>query len=112
MVFNSLTFLVFFAVLLALHYLPFLSWKAKKVNLLVASYVFYAAWNPPFILLLWASTIVDWFIARGIYAARDRSRAATRKRAARSSTRSAPSGRPRASRWAGSSPSRASPRPR
>ena len=78
MVFNSLTFLVFFAVLLVLHHLPFLSWRAKKVNLLVASYVFYAAWNPPFILLLWASTIVDWFIARGIYAHRDSSRAVRR----------------------------------
>ena len=58
MVFNSLTFLVFFAVLLVLHRLPF-SWTTKKVNLLLASYVFYAAWNPPFILLLWASTVVD-----------------------------------------------------
>jgi alginate O-acetyltransferase complex protein AlgI len=77
-VFNSLTFLVFFAVLLVLHHLPFLSWKAKKVNLLVASYIFYAAWNPPFVLLLWASTIVDWFIARGIWASRDRSRAVRR----------------------------------
>jgi alginate O-acetyltransferase complex protein AlgI len=77
-VFNSLTFLVFFAVLLALHHLPFLSWTAKKVNLLVASYVFYAAWNPPFILLLWASTVVDWYIARGIWASRDRSRAVRR----------------------------------
>jgi alginate O-acetyltransferase complex protein AlgI len=76
-VFNSLTFLVFFAVLLVLHRLPF-SWTTKKVNLLIASYVFYAAWNPPFILLLWASTIVDWFIARGIYAARDKSRATRR----------------------------------
>jgi len=73
-VFNSLTFIVFFAVLLLLHRLPF-SWTTKKVNLLIASYIFYAAWNPPFILLLWASTIVDWFIARGIYAARDKSRA-------------------------------------
>jgi len=77
-VFNSLTFLVFFVVLLVLHHLPFLSWRAKKVNLLIASYVFYAAWNPPFILLLWASTIVDWFIARGIYGARDKSRAVRR----------------------------------
>jgi alginate O-acetyltransferase complex protein AlgI len=70
-VFNSLTFLVFFAVVLLLHRLP-LSWTTKKFNLLVASYVFYAAWNPPFVLLLWISTIVDWFIARGIYAARDK----------------------------------------
>jgi alginate O-acetyltransferase complex protein AlgI len=73
-VFNSLTFIVFFVVVLLAHRLP-LSWTTKKVNLLVASYVFYAAWNPPFVLLLWASTIVDWFIARGIYRARDKSRA-------------------------------------
>jgi alginate O-acetyltransferase complex protein AlgI len=65
-------------VLLVLHHLPFLSWTAKKFNLLVASYIFYAAWNPPFILLLWASTIVDWYIARGIYASRGRSRAVRR----------------------------------
>jgi alginate O-acetyltransferase complex protein AlgI len=73
-VFNSLTFLVFFALVLALHRLP-LPWTAKKVNLLVASYVFYAAWNPPFVVLLWISTLVDWYIARGIYAARDKGRA-------------------------------------
>ena len=42
------------------------AWTTKKVNLLIASYVFYAAWNPPFILLLWISTVVDWCIARGI----------------------------------------------
>jgi alginate O-acetyltransferase complex protein AlgI len=26
--------------------------------------VFYAAWNPPFIILLWISTIVDWYAAQ------------------------------------------------
>ena len=55
MLFNSLTFVVFFAVVLALYrLLP--TWPAKKVLLLVASYVFYGAWNPPFILLLLFST--------------------------------------------------------
>ena len=63
MVFNSLTFLVFFALVLALHNLP-LRWKVKKANLLFASYLFYAAWNPPFVILIWISTIVDWFAAR------------------------------------------------
>jgi alginate O-acetyltransferase complex protein AlgI len=77
LVFNSLTFIVFFAIVFALHRLP-LPWTAKKFNLLIASYVFYAAWNPPFILLLWGSTIVDWYIARGIYASRDKSRAVRR----------------------------------
>lgn len=62
MVFNSLTFVVFFALVLALHAMPF-SWTTKKVNLLLASYLFYAAWNPPFVLLLWISTAVDWWAA-------------------------------------------------
>src|SRR5882762_3841827 len=66
MVFNSYTFIAFFMVMLVLHNLP-LTWKAKKINLLLASYVFYAAWNPPFILLLWLSTVVDFFVGRALY---------------------------------------------
>ncbi len=73
MLFNSLTFVVFFAVVLILHNLPF-AWRVKKINLLLASYLFYAAWNPPFVLLLWLSTLVDWFAARAIYGERRRSR--------------------------------------
>ena len=52
MIFNSLTFLVFFAIVMALHYAPFFSWHQKKINLMIASYLFYAAWNPPFVILL------------------------------------------------------------
>jgi len=66
MVFNSYTFIAFFIVMLILHHLPF-TWKTKKINLLLASYVFYAAWNPPFILLLWLSTVVDFFVGRALY---------------------------------------------
>jgi alginate O-acetyltransferase complex protein AlgI len=66
MVFNSLTFVAFFIVMLILHNLPF-SWKVKKINLLLASYIFYAAWNPPFILLLWLATVVDYFVGRALY---------------------------------------------
>jgi alginate O-acetyltransferase complex protein AlgI len=62
MLFNSLTFLVFFAIVLAVHHLP-IKWNIKKTNLLLASYIFYAAWNPPFVILLWISTIVDYFAA-------------------------------------------------
>ena len=65
MLFNSLTFLVFFACVLVLHHLPF-AWRVKKFNLVVASYVFYAAWNPPFVILLWVSTCVAWLAAKGI----------------------------------------------
>ncbi|NOR21003.1 MAG: MBOAT family protein, partial [Xanthomonadales bacterium] len=66
MLFNSLTFIVFFAVVLALHYAPF-SWRVKKSNLLIGSYIFYAAWNPPFVILLWISTVVDWVVANKIH---------------------------------------------
>ena len=66
MVFNSYVFIAFFIIMLILHNLPF-SWKVKKINLLLASYIFYAAWNPPFILLLWLSTVVDYFVGRALY---------------------------------------------
>ncbi len=66
MIFNSYTFIVFFLIILFLHNLPF-SWKTKKVNLLIASYIFYAAWNPPFILLLWLSTFIDFFVGKALY---------------------------------------------
>lgn len=63
MVFNSLAFLVFFALVLVLNAMPF-SWRVRKINLLIASYLFYMAWNPPFVILLWISTVVDWFAAQ------------------------------------------------
>jgi hypothetical protein len=47
--FNSLTFVVFFALVLG-GYWTLRSWGARKNLLLVASYVFYGAWNPPFVL--------------------------------------------------------------
>jgi alginate O-acetyltransferase complex protein AlgI len=66
LLFNSLTFVAFFAIVVALHQGPW-SWTAKKSTLLVASYLFYAAWNPPFVILLWISTVVDWLVARRMH---------------------------------------------
>ena len=66
MLFNSLTFLVFFVIVIAVHYSP-LPWRARKVFLLFASYVFYGAWNPPFVILLWLSTVLDWYVAKYMY---------------------------------------------
>jgi len=60
MLFNTLGFLVFLIVVLILYYLTPLSWKQKKVMLLLASYIFYGLWNPPLIILLWISTMIDW----------------------------------------------------
>jgi alginate O-acetyltransferase complex protein AlgI len=64
--FNSLTFLVFFAIVLAIHYSP-APWTFKKVSLLLASYLFYAAWSPPFVILLLLSTLIDWWVAGWLY---------------------------------------------
>jgi alginate O-acetyltransferase complex protein AlgI len=71
MVFNSLSFLIFFAVVLLFHNLvP--SWKVRKKGLLFFSYLFYAAWNPPFVILLWISTAVDWVAGKKIINAKTR----------------------------------------
>jgi alginate O-acetyltransferase complex protein AlgI len=61
MLFNSYTFLAFFCAVLILHRMPF-SWRVKKINLVVASYFFYMAWNPPYVALLWISTMTDWWV--------------------------------------------------
>ncbi len=74
MLFNSLTFVVFFIIVVALHNAPFFSWRIKKFNLLIASYLFYAAWNPPFVILLWLSTLVDWNAAKWIHSATNETR--------------------------------------
>src|ERR1700728_1592626 len=58
MPFNSFTFVIFFAAVLVIHALP-LPWIVRKLNLLVASYLFYAAWDPRFVTLLVFSTTVN-----------------------------------------------------
>src|ERR1043166_6560529 len=68
MVFNSITFVAFFACVLVVHSLP-LRWTTRKINLLIASYLFYSAWNPPFVILLWVSTVVDWYAAQALVTA-------------------------------------------
>ncbi len=60
MLFNSLSFVVFLTIVLALYYLKIFNWTNKKRMLLLASYIFYGLWNPPLVILLWISTMVDW----------------------------------------------------
>ena len=65
MLFNSLTFVVFFVLVLGVYW-TLRSWEARKNVLLVASYLFYGAWNPPFALLLFATTALDFFLGARI----------------------------------------------
>ncbi len=66
MQFDSLTFVLFFITVILLYYAT-TSWTARKAVLLVASYIFYSAWNPFFIVLIAISTIVDWLVARRMF---------------------------------------------
>jgi alginate O-acetyltransferase complex protein AlgI len=68
MLFNSLTFVVFFIVVVSAYW-SLKSWNARKNLLLVASYIFYGAWNPPFALLLFATSALDFYLGARIAAA-------------------------------------------
>src|SRR6201987_3533985 len=71
MVFNSLPFVVFFFVVLILYWRIW-SWTAPKNLLVVASYILYGAWNPPFAALLFSTTAMDFWLGRQIGKAKDR----------------------------------------
>src|SRR5437762_1669871 len=66
MVFNSLTFLVFLAIVLVLYYR--LEHRGQNWMLVVASYVFYGWWNYRFLGLLLFSTLFDYACALKIEA--------------------------------------------
>jgi alginate O-acetyltransferase complex protein AlgI len=62
MVFNSLEFAAFFAVVYTLYRV--LPHRAQNWMLVAASYCFYAAWDWRFLGLLIGSTVVDYFVGR------------------------------------------------
>jgi alginate O-acetyltransferase complex protein AlgI len=65
MLFNSLTFVVFFAVVVTAYW-SMTSWAARKNLLVVASYTFYGAWSPPFAALLFSTTAMDFWLGARI----------------------------------------------
>jgi alginate O-acetyltransferase complex protein AlgI len=69
MTFNSVIFLVFLAMVLAVYYR--LNHRAQNYFLLVASYVFYGWWDPRFLGLLWFTSLFDYFCALWIERASD-----------------------------------------
>lgn len=65
MVYNSLTFLIFFVIVMAGYWcIP--SHRARLGWLLVASWLFYAAWYPAYLLLMLAATYFCYLAAIGI----------------------------------------------
>src|SRR6267143_378324 len=70
MLFNSLTFVVFFVVVVTAYW-SIRSWNARKKLRVTASYTFYRAWNPPFAALLFPTTAMDFWLGRQIATARN-----------------------------------------
>lgn len=65
MLFNSLSFLMFFPLTCVIYFLiPTLKWR--NLFLLCASYFFYMNWEPLYALLLLSSTLITYFAALGI----------------------------------------------
>jgi alginate O-acetyltransferase complex protein AlgI len=65
MLFCSQAFLLFFAAVFTLYWV--MPWQRARVWLLLAaSFYFYASWNHWLALLICVSTVIDYFLARGI----------------------------------------------
>ena len=69
MLFNSIVFLAFMAVVLLLY--PRLRHRAQNYFLLVASYTFYGYWDWRFLTLLAISTITDFVVGQKLHATDD-----------------------------------------
>lgn len=64
MTFNSIQYAIFLPVVLGLYWS--LRHRAQNVLLLVASYLFYGAWDWRFLSLLWISTVIDYVVGRAL----------------------------------------------
>lgn len=69
MIFNSYLFWAFFALVYAIYCV--LPYRRQNVLLLLASYVFYGAWDWRFLSLIWISTALDYFVALVVHSKSD-----------------------------------------
>ncbi len=70
MLFNSLHFALFFPIVVILYFA--INPKYRWILLLISSYYFYMSWNPVYILLILASTVIDYFVGLYVYNAKTR----------------------------------------
>lgn len=69
MLFNSFNFIVFFVLVTTLYFI--IPHKIRWVLLLIASYIFYMAWEPELIILIVFSTWINYIISHKIYKCKD-----------------------------------------
>ena len=72
MLFHGLTFAIFFIIVFILYIK--LSHKLQNRMLLIASYIFYGAWEWRYLGLLFISTLTDYFCALGIEKSQENSK--------------------------------------
>ncbi len=70
--FNSIAFLVFFPVVVGLYFA--LPYRWRWMWLLAASYFFYMYWRVEYALLIFGSTVVDFFVAQRMFATQDQAK--------------------------------------
>ncbi len=68
MLFNSLEFLIFFPIVVALYFL--LPYRFRWVLLLIASYYFYMCWNYKYVVLIFITTFINYLCGIGIHKTR------------------------------------------
>jgi D-alanyl-lipoteichoic acid acyltransferase DltB (MBOAT superfamily) len=74
MLFPTITFAIFFTIVITGHWLLLDRARPWRVFMLVASYVFYAWFDPRFVLLLQVSTILDYLVARAMVRTKEQRR--------------------------------------
>ena len=67
MLFNSVDYLIFFPVVVALYFALPVKWR--WLLLLIASYFFYMWWKVEYVILIMVTTIIDYFVALKISSA-------------------------------------------
>ena len=70
MVFNSIDYIIFLPTVIILTFL--VPNKFRWISLLISSYIFYMWWNPAYAVLIFASTIVDYFVGLNIHKTADK----------------------------------------
>jgi len=72
MLFNSFEYLIFLPAVVVLYYL--IPPRYRWVLLLVASYYFYMSWKAEYIVLIAGSSLLDYYLSRGIAASTDKNK--------------------------------------
>lgn len=69
MTFNTLQFIPFALIIFIVHYT--VPWQPNKIFLVIASLLFYTSFDPPFVLLLIAQTVIDFWVGNLLHRAEE-----------------------------------------